>query len=145
MQFSNLLTSFDNELTNHVAGAPCNNFRGYCDVFQKCRDVDADGPLARLKKLLFNEETFNEIRDWIIVSCGYIFSHQIVVGTFFQQLRKEVHKVKSMQLKLSCCRSTGGQCYSWALGSLFLWVYSLKCVLYTHPAVILTSPHPGSS
>ena len=52
----------------HLAGAPCNNFRGYCDVFQKCRDVDADGPLARLKKLLFNEETFNEIRDWIIVS-----------------------------------------------------------------------------
>ena len=74
LQFSNLLTSFDNELTIHVAGAPCNNFRGYCDVFQKCRDVDADGPLARLKKLLFNEETFNEIRDWIIVSYGYIFS-----------------------------------------------------------------------
>ncbi len=53
---------------NALAGAPCNEFRGYCDVFQKCRDVDADGPLARLKKLLFNQQTFNEIRDWIIVS-----------------------------------------------------------------------------
>ena len=51
-----------------LLGAPCNNFRGYCDVFQKCRDVDADGPLSRLKKLLFNEETFNEIRTWIVVS-----------------------------------------------------------------------------
>lgn len=48
-------------------GAPCNNFQGYCDVFQKCRDVDANGPLSRLKKLLFNEQTFNEIRDWIMV------------------------------------------------------------------------------
>ena len=66
-------------MTIHVAGAPCNNFRGYCDVFQKCRDVDADGPLARLKKLLFNEETFNEIRDWIIVSYGYVFSHRAVL------------------------------------------------------------------
>lgn len=41
---------------------------GFCDVFQKCRGVDADGPLARLKNLLFNEETFRTIKDWIIVS-----------------------------------------------------------------------------
>lgn len=49
------------------AGAPCDNFRGYCDVFQKCRAVNEDGPLARLKNLLFNQQTFNEIRDWITV------------------------------------------------------------------------------
>ncbi|KAK2147322.1 hypothetical protein LSH36_559g00017 [Paralvinella palmiformis] len=47
-------------------GAPCDNFKGYCDVFQKCRSVDADGPLARLKKLLFNKETLMSIKDWII-------------------------------------------------------------------------------
>ncbi|XP_013415901.1 disintegrin and metalloproteinase domain-containing protein 10-like isoform X3 [Lingula anatina] len=47
-------------------GAPCNNFAGYCDVFYKCRGVDADGPLARLKNLLFNEQTLNSIKDWII-------------------------------------------------------------------------------
>ena len=51
-----------------ISGAACDNFMGYCDVFQKCRGVDADGPLARLKNLLFNEETFKNIKDWIIVS-----------------------------------------------------------------------------
>ena len=30
---------------------------GYCDVFLKCRKVDAEGPLVRLKNLLFNPET----------------------------------------------------------------------------------------
>ena len=63
------------------SGAPCNNFRGYCDVFQKCRDVDANGPLSRLKKLLFNEQTFNEIRDWIIVSTGIPPGQQPHAGT----------------------------------------------------------------
>ncbi|XP_013415898.1 disintegrin and metalloproteinase domain-containing protein 10-like [Lingula anatina] len=29
-------------------GAPCNNFAGYCDVFNNCREVDANGPLSRL-------------------------------------------------------------------------------------------------
>lgn len=46
-------------------GAPCNNFQGYCDVFQKCRAVDAEGPLARLKNLLFNQDTLNSVAEWI--------------------------------------------------------------------------------
>ncbi|XP_076059837.1 zinc-dependent metalloprotease kuz isoform X2 [Oratosquilla oratoria] len=46
-------------------GAPCNNFQGYCDVFQKCRAVDAEGPLARLKNLIFNPDTLNTVADWI--------------------------------------------------------------------------------
>jgi len=48
-------------------GAPCDNFKGYCDVFQKCRAVNEDGPLARLKNLLFNQQTFNDIKAWITV------------------------------------------------------------------------------
>jgi len=44
------------------AGMPCDNYRGYCDVFQKCRAVNEDGPLARLKNLLFSDKTINEIR-----------------------------------------------------------------------------------
>ncbi|CAH1789926.1 unnamed protein product [Owenia fusiformis] len=49
-------------------GAACDNFIGYCDVFSKCRGVDAEGPLARLKNLLFNPETFQTIKDWIITN-----------------------------------------------------------------------------
>ncbi|XP_049528870.1 disintegrin and metalloproteinase domain-containing protein 10 homolog [Dermacentor silvarum] len=34
-------------------GAPCDDLRGYCDVFQRCRLVDAEGALARLHRLVF--------------------------------------------------------------------------------------------
>ncbi|XP_034937515.1 disintegrin and metalloproteinase domain-containing protein 10 isoform X2 [Chelonus insularis] len=46
-------------------GSPCDNFQGYCDVFLKCRAVDAEGPLARLKNLLFNKETLLTVAQWI--------------------------------------------------------------------------------
>ena len=52
-------------------GSPCNNFQGYCDVFLRCRGVDAEGPLTRLKKLLFNPETLRTIKDWIVVGRQY--------------------------------------------------------------------------
>ncbi|XP_041355822.1 disintegrin and metalloproteinase domain-containing protein 10-like isoform X2 [Gigantopelta aegis] len=48
------------------AGSPCDKFRGYCDVFHLCRGVDADGPLARLKNLIFNPQTLQTIKDWIV-------------------------------------------------------------------------------
>lgn len=66
-------------------GAPCDNFRGYCDVFQKCRAVNEDGPLARLKNLLFNQQTINEIRDWITV-CALCSSVLDVNGFVMQEL-----------------------------------------------------------
>merc|ERR1711868_201671 len=47
------------------AGAPCDNFQGYCDVFLKCRQVDAEGPLVRLKNLLLNQDTLLTIAQWV--------------------------------------------------------------------------------
>ncbi|XP_012283024.1 disintegrin and metalloproteinase domain-containing protein 10 isoform X2 [Orussus abietinus] len=46
-------------------GSPCDNFQGYCDVFLKCRAVDAEGPLARLKNLLFNKATLQTVAQWV--------------------------------------------------------------------------------
>jgi len=46
-------------------GSPCNDYQGYCDVFQKCRAVDAEGPLAKLKSLLLNQKTLLSIKQWI--------------------------------------------------------------------------------
>ncbi|NP_001161497.1 disintegrin and metalloproteinase domain-containing protein 10 precursor [Saccoglossus kowalevskii] len=46
-------------------GAACDNFQGYCDVLDKCRLVDADGPLARLKNAIFNPEVYQDIADWV--------------------------------------------------------------------------------
>lgn len=47
------------------AGAPCDNFNGYCDVFLKCRKVDADGPLARLKNMFFSKKAIMGYLQWI--------------------------------------------------------------------------------
>lgn len=47
-------------------GSPCNEFLGYCDVFQRCRPVDAEGPLARLKNTLLNQRTLMSIKLWAI-------------------------------------------------------------------------------
>lgn len=46
-------------------GSPCVGTLGYCDIFSKCRAVDAEGPLARLKNILLNPETLLTIRDWV--------------------------------------------------------------------------------
>merc|ERR1712241_386864 len=46
-------------------GSPCDDYQGYCDVFLKCRKVDAEGPLVRLKNLLFNQETLLTIAQWV--------------------------------------------------------------------------------
>lgn len=55
----------------HIIKMPCFNqiflnFQGYCDVFLKCRAVDAEGPLVRLKNLLLNEETLQTVKQWVI-------------------------------------------------------------------------------
>lgn len=54
----------DSEKFMH-SGSPCNNYVGYCDFLNKCRNVDAEGPLARLKKLFFSGESIDNIVDWM--------------------------------------------------------------------------------
>ncbi|XP_068157635.1 uncharacterized protein Kul isoform X1 [Drosophila tropicalis] len=46
-------------------GTPCNDYNGYCDVFQKCREVDPSGPLATLRKLLLSEESIASFKKWM--------------------------------------------------------------------------------
>ncbi|XP_056134157.1 disintegrin and metalloproteinase domain-containing protein 10 [Lampris incognitus] len=60
------LDFFSKKVTTLQPGSPCNDFKGYCDVFMKCRLVDADGPLARLKKAIFNAELYENIAEWIV-------------------------------------------------------------------------------
>nr|XP_020461326.1 disintegrin and metalloproteinase domain-containing protein 10 isoform X1 [Monopterus albus] len=57
---------FNRKITTLQPGSPCNDFKGYCDVFMRCRLVDADGPLARLKKAIFNAELYENIAEWIV-------------------------------------------------------------------------------
>lgn len=46
-------------------GSPCVGTLGYCDIFSKCRAVDGEGPLARLKNIILNPKTLSTIRLWI--------------------------------------------------------------------------------
>lgn len=39
----------------------------------RCRLVDADGPLARLKKAIFNPKLYENIAEWIVVSMSFVF------------------------------------------------------------------------
>ena len=48
-----------------LSGSPCNNYAGYCDFLNKCRKVDAEGPLSRLKNLFFSSESIDNILDWM--------------------------------------------------------------------------------
>lgn len=53
------------KFVNLLAGAPCNNFQGYCDILHKCRGVDSEGPLERIKNLLFGGNAINNLVDWV--------------------------------------------------------------------------------
>ena len=48
------------------AGTPCNNYNGYCDVFQRCREVDPSGPLATLRRLLLSDESIASLKRWVV-------------------------------------------------------------------------------
>lgn len=67
-EFKGLLNTINGRLDKIKlqAGSPCDNYKGYCDVFHKCRGIDNDGPLARLKNLIFNEKTLQKIKTWIV-------------------------------------------------------------------------------
>ncbi|XP_026737507.1 uncharacterized protein LOC113500808 [Trichoplusia ni] len=47
-------------------GTPCNDYNGYCDVFQRCREVDPSGPLATLRKLLLSDESIAGFKRWVL-------------------------------------------------------------------------------
>ncbi|XP_063953163.1 disintegrin and metalloproteinase domain-containing protein 10-like, partial [Lytechinus pictus] len=48
-----------------MPGSPCNEYKGYCDIFLKCRNVDSNGPLSRLTNAILNPELYSNIAAWI--------------------------------------------------------------------------------
>ncbi|CAH1975743.1 unnamed protein product [Acanthoscelides obtectus] len=84
-------------------GTPCNNYIGYCDVYQMCREVDPSGPLATLTKLLLSEESLASFKRWIVdywyavaailvMSVGVLFFSTKYLG------KKPSPKVKSLTI-----------------------------------------------
>ncbi|KAK1130393.1 hypothetical protein K0M31_018525 [Melipona bicolor] len=69
-------------------GTPCNDYNGYCDVFQRCREVDPSGPLATLRRLLLSDASLASFQRWM-VNRWYI-----VAATVFLSLSivfREIH------------------------------------------------------
>ena len=60
-----IIPEMEDKNIEQFPGAPCNDFNGYCDVFLKCRAVDADGPLSRLKNKFFSKEAILGYLEWI--------------------------------------------------------------------------------
>uniref|UniRef100_T1IUZ6 ADAM10 endopeptidase n=1 Tax=Strigamia maritima TaxID=126957 RepID=T1IUZ6_STRMM len=87
-------------------GTPCDNYNGYCDVFQKCREVDPSGPLATLRKLLLSTESIASIKKWILkhwwcvvlITAGFIVSLVIVVRIFGKQPHNKAKAMMDGQL-----------------------------------------------
>ncbi|XP_050035654.2 disintegrin and metalloproteinase domain-containing protein 10-like [Dermacentor andersoni] len=54
-------------------GSPCNDMRGYCDIFHKCRLVEPRGFLTRLQAFFFGGESVHTLYEFLahhpIVSC----------------------------------------------------------------------------
>lgn len=118
---------FNKKVTTLPAGSPCNDFKGYCDVFMKCRLVDADGPLARLKKAIFNPELYENIAEWIVVCVRLHALDRFVLflGGF---------SLDHISFVLYSSRLTGGRCCWWGLRSSCSWLVSLRSVVSTHRA-----------
>ena len=55
-------------------GHACAGSAGYCDVFGKCRAVDAEGPLLRLKNMFLNEQNILTLTDIVRVCDDSTFS-----------------------------------------------------------------------
>ncbi|XP_033098010.1 disintegrin and metalloproteinase domain-containing protein 10-like isoform X2 [Anneissia japonica] len=128
----NILDMYKNVIYMPI-GSACNNkdgnFRGYCDVFNECQNVDEDGPLASIIKRIFfsDEETVDEaIKTWIeeqwyVLLIGILVLIAVMVGTVFlctkvipthnpHKREKEQNKLKSSQaVKMTNRKYRGSQ------------------------------------
>ncbi|KAL1441235.1 hypothetical protein MTO96_008657 [Rhipicephalus appendiculatus] len=62
-------------------GAACNQNRGYCDVFHRCRVVDENGPLARLQQLLVPNRVRELLKQytWVAILIGVMLLLGVLV------------------------------------------------------------------
>ncbi|KAL5283829.1 hypothetical protein ACFFRR_006237 [Megaselia abdita] len=92
-------------------GTPCNDYNGYCDVFQKCREVDPSGPLATLRKLLLSEESIATFKKWMqtnwyTVALAVIGVLTLLVLSTKLLAKKSNRKIKSVTIIHSATTET---------------------------------------
>ncbi|XP_077564429.1 disintegrin and metalloproteinase domain-containing protein 10-like [Haemaphysalis longicornis] len=71
-------------------GSTCDDERGFCDEFSKCRQMDEKGPLTRLHEALFGGKTYRSIKDYIeehpFLTVLYIVVAGVVLALFLRIL-----------------------------------------------------------
>ncbi|EAT43688.1 AAEL004881-PA [Aedes aegypti] len=80
-------------------GTPCNDYNGYCDVSQKCREVDPSGPLATLRKLLLSEESIASFKKWVISNWYAVALIVVIVLALLILSAKLLGKRTNLKLK----------------------------------------------
>lgn len=117
-------------------GTPCNDYIGYCDVFQKCREVDPSGPLATLRKLLLSEESIASFKKWVI-SNWYAVS-LIIVAVFALLVSVCVHcnSTTSITANGNYNESFDGLCERGANLEIIVSVRSIHNLEEAHPLEI---------
>ncbi|KAL1518117.1 hypothetical protein ABEB36_001789 [Hypothenemus hampei] len=80
-------------------GTPCNDYSGYCDVFQMCREVDPSGPLATLRKLLLSEESIASFKKWLMEYWYAVAAILTVIVTLLVLSTKYLGKRPRVKLK----------------------------------------------
>ncbi|XP_017493589.1 PREDICTED: disintegrin and metalloproteinase domain-containing protein 10-like, partial [Rhagoletis zephyria] len=53
-------------------GTPCDNYNGYCDTSQRCREVDPSSPLATLRRLFLSNESMASLKRWFNEQWFYV-------------------------------------------------------------------------
>lgn len=81
----------------------------YCDVFQKCREVDPSGPLATLRKLLLSEESIATFKKWMqtnwyTVALAVIGVLTLLVSFKFPNSRFSIVQVENYTICIVTCQ-----------------------------------------
>ncbi|XP_017885545.1 disintegrin and metalloproteinase domain-containing protein 10-like [Ceratina calcarata] len=86
-------------------GTPCNDYNGYCDVFQRCREVDPSGPLATLRRLLLSDASLATFQRWMVHHWYIIAILTLVLLTIMAFVVRFVQKRRNSRVKI---RSNAG-------------------------------------
>lgn len=138
---------FNNTVTTLQPGSPCNDFKGYCDVFMRCRLVDADGPLARLKKAIFNPELYENIAEWIVVSVFFPFLFFGQTGNVASLSVGKKHR--AAVCTCCCCARLNFICMTWSPATQAHWwavlLMGIALILLMAGFIKICSVHTPSS
>ncbi|XP_076544396.1 disintegrin and metalloproteinase domain-containing protein 10 isoform X2 [Osmia lignaria lignaria] len=82
-------------------GTPCNDYNGYCDVFQRCREVDPSGPLATLRRLLLSDASLASFQRWLVDHWYLLVVVIFILLLLLMFVTRLVKKRRDNRLKIS--------------------------------------------